>query len=56
MSLDQAVQMAERVIAPRRCRAETVDSGGRRVHQIRLLSAEGKVWNVRVDAETGAMH
>jgi hypothetical protein len=26
------------------------------VHQIRLLSAEGKVWTVRVDAESGAMN
>ena len=37
-------------------RAETVRNGDRRVHQIRLLSSEGKVWTVRVDAESGAMN
>ena len=30
-------------------------SGGKRVHQIRLLNTEGRVWTVRVDAESGAM-
>lgn len=56
VSLDQAVEMAQRRFRAKAVRAETVDSGGKRVHQIRLLSAEGKVWTVRVDAESGAMH
>ncbi len=56
VSLDQAVQMAQRQFRAKAVRAETVESGGKRVHQIRLLSAEGKVWTVRVDAESGAMH
>jgi uncharacterized membrane protein YkoI len=56
VSLDQAVEMAQRRFRAKAVRAETVDSGGKRIHQIRLLSAEGKVWTVRVDAESGAMH
>jgi len=56
VSLDQAVEMAQRRFRAKAVKAETVESGGKRVHQIRLLSAEGKVWTVRVDAESGAMH
>jgi uncharacterized membrane protein YkoI len=56
VSLDQAVQMAQRHFRAKAVKAETVQNGERRVHQIRLLSAEGKVWTVRVDAESGAMH
>lgn len=56
ISLDQAVQMAQNRYRAKAVKAETVKSGGRRVHQIRLLSAEGKVWTVRVDAETGSMN
>jgi uncharacterized membrane protein YkoI len=56
VSLDQAVEMAQRQFRAKAVKAETVESGGKRVHQIRLLSAEGKVWTVRVDAESGAMH
>jgi len=53
VSLDQAVQMAQRRYHAKAVRAETVRSGDRRVHQIRLLNSEGKVWTVRVDAESG---
>ena len=56
VSLDQAVEMAQRRFRAKAVKAETVDSGGKKVHQISLLSAEGKVWTVRVDAESGAMH
>lgn len=55
ISLDQAVQMAQSRFGAKAVKAETVSSGGRRVHQVRLLSPEGKVWMVRIDAETGAM-
>jgi uncharacterized membrane protein YkoI len=55
VSLDQAVQMAQSRYQAKAVKAETVMHGGRRTHQIRLLSAEGKVWMVRVDAETGSM-
>jgi uncharacterized membrane protein YkoI len=56
VSLDQAVEMAQRRYRAKAVKAETVENGGRRVHQIRLLSAEGKVWTVKVDADSGAMH
>jgi uncharacterized membrane protein YkoI len=56
MSLDQAVEMAQRRFHAKAVRAETVQNGDRRIHQIRLLSAEGKVWTVRVDAQSGAMN
>jgi len=55
VSLDQAVEMAQRRYRAKAVKAETVRRGDRRIHQIRLLSAEGKVWTVRVDAESGAM-
>jgi uncharacterized membrane protein YkoI len=53
MSLDEAVRMVESRYRARAVKAETVNNGGRRVHEIRLLNAEGRVWKVRVDAETG---
>jgi uncharacterized membrane protein YkoI len=53
MSLDEAVRMVESRYRARAVKAETVSNGGRRVHEIRLLNADGKVWKVRVDAETG---
>jgi uncharacterized membrane protein YkoI len=53
VSLDEAVRTVERRYHARAVKAETVISGGRRVHEIRLLNADGKVWKVRVDAETG---
>ncbi len=56
VSLDQAVKMAQQRYHARAVKAETVRKGERRIHQIRLLSAEGKVWTVRVDAESGAMN
>lgn len=55
ISLDQAVEMAQARFRAKAVKAETVNSGGRRVHQIRLLSSDGKVWTVRVDAQTGNM-
>jgi uncharacterized membrane protein YkoI len=56
VSLDEAVEMAQRRYRAKAVKAETVRNGDRRVHQIRLLSSEGKVWTVRVDAESGAMN
>jgi uncharacterized membrane protein YkoI len=55
VSLDQAVQMAQRRYGARAVKAETVSQGDRRVHRIRLMSPEGKVWHVHVDAQTGDM-
>ena len=56
MSLDEAVRMVESRYRARAVKAETVNNGGRRVHEIRLLNSDGKVWKVRVDAETGQSH
>lgn len=56
ISKDEAVQRAERKFKARVVKAETVNDGDRVVYQIRLLNAEGKVWNVRVDAATGRMY
>jgi uncharacterized membrane protein YkoI len=53
MSLDEAVRMVESRYRARAVKAETVNNGGRRIHEIRLLNSDGKVWKVRVDAETG---
>ena len=56
ISLDQAVEIAQRRYRAKAVRAEPVRQGDKRFYQIRLLDADGKVWNVRVDAESGAMH
>ncbi|AMN47070.1 hypothetical protein ACG33_08170 [Steroidobacter denitrificans] len=56
VSLDQAVRMAQRRYHAKAVRAETVRSGNRRMHQIRLLNSEGKVWTVYVDADSGDMN
>lgn len=54
VSLSQARQMAQQRFPGRVVRAETlVLRGNRRVHQIRILDTEGRVRDVRVDAETG---
>lgn len=58
MSLDEAVQMAQSRFNAQVVKAETVRSGNRRIHEIRLLvesSAKRRVFTVRVDAETGQM-
>lgn len=55
VSLDEAVQMAQNRFNAQVVKAETVRNGDRRVHQIRLLNSQGRVWTVRVDAETGQM-
>ena len=55
MSLDEAVDAAQRRYNARVVRAEVEDRGGRRVYVLRLLSSDGRVFNVRVDAATGSM-
>ena len=54
-SLDDAVELAQNRYRAKAVKAETVEEGGRRVHYIRLLNTEGRVWTVRVDAQTGRM-
>jgi uncharacterized membrane protein YkoI len=53
ISKDQAIEMAQRRYKARVVRAEAADSGGRRVYVLRMLSDEGRVWTVRIDALTG---
>lgn len=52
ISLNEAVSMAQSRYQAKAVKADTVGC----VHQIRLLSPEGKVWTVRVDAETRRMY
>jgi len=56
ISLDQAVQEAEHRFRARVVRAGIVEAGGRRLYVLKLLSEQGRVWTVRIDAETGAMN
>lgn len=53
VSLDQAVEMVQKKYGARVSRASTIESGGRTIHEIRLVSGDGRVWTVRVDAATG---
>ena len=53
LSKDQAIEVAERRYKARVVRAEVSETNGRRVYVLRLLSEEGRVWTVRIDAETG---
>jgi uncharacterized membrane protein YkoI len=56
ISLDEAIDRAQKRYRARVVRAEQSQSGGRVVYVLRLLSDEdGRVFTVRVDAETGAM-
>jgi uncharacterized membrane protein YkoI len=55
ISMDEAVDMAQRRYNARVVRAEASEVDGRRVYVLRLLSADGRVWVVRVDAQSGAM-
>ena len=56
VSLDQAVRMAESRYGARAVKAQPSVCGDRRVYNIRLLSGDGKVWTVKVDAQTGQMY
>jgi uncharacterized membrane protein YkoI len=53
ISKDQAIEIAQRRYKARVVRAEASESGGRRVYVLRMLSDEGRVWTVRMDAQTG---
>jgi uncharacterized membrane protein YkoI len=56
VSLDQAVNMAESRYRAKAVKAQQSVSGDRLVYNIRLLSGDGKVWTVQVDAQTGQMY
>ena len=53
LTLDQAVTRAEKKYDARAVRAEEKTDGDRRVYRIRLLSDDGRVFDVTVDASTG---
>jgi uncharacterized membrane protein YkoI len=50
LSLDQAVQQAKERTGGRVISAETRESNGRRTHNIRILTDEGKLRRLRIDA------
>jgi uncharacterized membrane protein YkoI len=53
ISIDQAIQIAERRFGARVVRADVAEVDGRRVYVLRLLSEKGVVRTVKIDAETG---
>lgn len=53
VSLDDAVAMVQGRYDAKVVKAETVEQRGRVVHRIRLLSSDGRVWTVSVDAASG---
>ena len=55
LTLDQAIEMAERRFRARVVRAAVEESAGQRIYVLRLLSEQGRVWTVRVDAQSGAI-
>ena len=56
LSMDEAIDRAQKRFRARVVRAEQVEQGGRVVYVLRLLSDEdGRVFTVRVDARSGAM-
>jgi uncharacterized membrane protein YkoI len=54
VSLAQATSMAQGRYQGRIVRAETVQTGDRLVHEIRILGDDGRVRTVRIDAQTGS--
>jgi hypothetical protein len=53
ISLDEAVRRAEAQYRARVVRTEVQDEDGRKVYVLKLLSEDGRVINVRIDAATG---
>jgi uncharacterized membrane protein YkoI len=53
LTLDEAVAKVEAQYDARVVRAEEKQDDGRRVYRIRLLSADGRVFDVTVDAASG---
>jgi uncharacterized membrane protein YkoI len=54
LTREQALQLVQQRYAARVVRTEMAEQSGRRVFVFRLLSAGGKVWSVRIDAQSGA--
>ena len=55
ISLDEAVSRAERQYQARVVRTDVQDEDGRKVYVLKLLSEDGRVFTVRIDAATGRM-
>ena len=55
LTLDQAIEMAERRFHARVVRAGVEEANGQRIFVLRLLSEQGRVWTVRVDAQSGSI-
>lgn len=55
ISLDEAVRRAEQQYHARVVRTEVQDEDGRKVYVLKLLSDDGRVIQVRIDAATGRM-
>lgn len=52
--MEQAVRLAQRRFRARVVRAETEMQGDRTIYVLRMLDDAGRVFAVRVDAESGA--
>lgn len=55
ISLDEAVRQAEQQYRARVVRTDVQDEDGRKVYVLKLLSEDGRVLTVRIDAATGRM-
>jgi hypothetical protein len=55
ISLNEAVSRAEAQYHARVVRTEVVDEDGRKVYVLKLLSENGRVFTVRIDANSGRM-
>jgi hypothetical protein len=53
ISLDEAVSRAERQYRARVVRTDVQDEDGRKVYVLKLLSEDGRVFTVRIDAQSG---
>ena len=53
ISLDEAVARAGRQYRARVVRTDVQDEDGRKVYVLKLLSEDGRVFTVRVDAQSG---
>jgi hypothetical protein len=55
ISLDEAVSRAQQQYRARVVRTDVQDEDGRKVYVLKLLSDDGRVFTVRIDASTGRM-
>ena len=53
ISLDQAVEQARQRVGGRVISAETRERDGRQVHNVRILTKDGKVRRLQINAEGG---